>query len=175
MPRGNYRRGRSSAPKRKSHWYGIQSVTTTLPVTASKAVFVMIPATRAEHGPLTCVAIRGTVSLWNVSTGTRYTAAAKIAKYELEDGGAIAQDIFPLDTHEEDIARRQIWTTMLRMQHQNTAIPGGNEHTINININVKIIIGSSGKEELGLFLQQSHASDTNIQALVNLRALCKLH
>jgi len=83
--------------------------------------------------------------------------AAKLMYLELNDAGTITGDATAIDTHEEDIAARQLWTYHTLM----AAAPGAGEEaegphvTIEIDIKAKIKIFPSGKKALVMLVDAS--------------------
>lgn len=98
------------------------------------------------------------------------TLGLKMMYVELDDAGAMSGDHTAIDTHEEDIAARQLWT-------YHTSFPAtvagaeteGPVVTVEVDVKVKIKIFPSGKHALLLL---ADASATNsVQMAGYLRAL----
>lgn len=115
-------------------------------------VFELIGPTAQEFMPATLERIRGSITLMNISAAGPTEAYLKIMYVEVNDAGTITGDHAGLDTHEEDIAVRQLWTGV-RLIGSAEAGPT-EEQSVHIDIDVKarVRIKTSGKAILALIM-----------------------
>ena len=149
---------RGSRPRRGYYWDGLQFGSTA--ITTSGASFELINPTAQEFMPGTLVRIRGNLTLQNAGSDKvngNVSVGLKIMYLEVNDAGTITGDSAGIDTHEEDIARRQLWT--------HHALLGSSGSTSNwatqflpVDIKAKVKLESSGKMILALL---ADASQTN--------------
>ena len=170
MPR-NSRRRSGGRGRRTYYWDGIQFPLTNVPATGQP--FELIGATSQEFMPATLVRVRGFLTAGHVGSASNVQntlLSLKLMYLELNDAGALTGDDTAIDTNEEDIAKRQLWT-------YHTAFPitvdteegKGLFITIEVDVKVKIRLDPSGKRTLVLL---ADASATNaIQIAGYLRAL----
>ncbi len=170
MPRGSRRR--YAPQKRGKYWDGLQWPLTNTNVAGT--VLVLVGSVAQEFMPATMTRIRGFISLSNSSTDAAtagVTVGAKIMYVELDDALAMTGDHAALDTHEEDIAQRQLWTYHHRLHAAGANLDAGDidRVTIEVDVKVKIVLEPHGKKALVLLLD---ASDTNrVQSVGYLRCL----
>ena len=95
--------------------------------------------------PATLMSVRG----WMTYIQTADTAvhfASKMMLVEYDDAGAMPMDHEAIDTDEEDIARRQLWTYYGYFNPR--AATTREQITIEVNVKIKIRIPSAGKHAL---------------------------
>ncbi len=148
MPRGR----RRQAPRRGYYWDGLQWPSTDVG-TAGVALELIGPVAQ-EFMPGTLVRVRGHISLINGgsdSTSGPTTMGMKLMYLEVNDAGTITGDHAAIDTHEEDIAMRQLWTHHARLGQ---SVAAGPEATVDIEVDVKakLKLVASGKWILALLL-----------------------
>ncbi len=167
MPRGSQRRsgGRGRSSRRRGYWDGIQFPSTA--IQTSGVVFVLVGSTATEFMPATCVSIRGW--LWWQASGTAADVGAvqvynKIMLVEVNDAQTMSGDHQAQDTHEEDIAQRQLWTyaTQLPRAKVDTQETENEVVRIEINVRVSIKLPSHGKKLLVLLADSSIDNRANM-------------
>ncbi len=146
-------RGRQ-APRRGYYWDGLQWPSTAI-VTAGTA-FELVGPTAQEFMPGTITRIRGFITMMQSST-TGGQLAHKIMYLEVNDAGAITGDHQAIDTDEEDIAMRQLWTH--QMSSRAVATSDGQENlNVEVDVRVKVKLQASGKWILALIADATTAS-----------------
>ncbi len=162
--RGSPRRGGSS--KRGSYWDGLQLPSTA--VTGTGPVAVLIDTTAQEFMPATLDRIRG--HMWFQNGGASadlgaVTVYAKILYVEVNDAQTMTGDHSALDTHEEDIAVRQLWTytTQLPRFLGTDGEETGNEVVrLELDVKSKLRLEPSGKKLLVAIFEASANSRANV-------------
>ena len=161
-------RGRSS-PRRGYYWDGIQWPNTAIVTTG--VVFELIGPTAQEFMPGTLVRVRGHISLLNsgankAASGISY--GLKMMYVEVNDAGTMTGDHQAIDTHEEDIANRQLWTHHGRLSVTDAS---ANDASIDIEVDVKakLKLRASGKWILALLMDTN--ADSKLESTGYLRAL----
>ncbi len=157
-------RGRSSgrSSRRRGYWDGNQWPSTAIPTGGT--VIELVNTTAQEFMPATMVRIRGHICL--AHTGSAAESAVvevfqKIMYVEVNDAQAMTGDHMGIDTHEEDIAQRQLWTHATLMSTDNAVSgteSGGPTLQIEVDVKVKIKMEPHGKKLLVL-LQDSTATN----------------
>ncbi len=155
------RRSGGRGGRRGYYWDGIQFPLTN--VSSSSTALELVGPVAQEFMPATMVRIRGHLTFSNSGSDSATAGAelaAKIAYVELNDAGVITGDLAAIDTHEEDIAVRQLWTYYSRFQAAGANADAGDIDRVRIEIDVKVKIRleASGKKSLWLF---TDASPTN--------------
>lgn len=154
---GNRRRGRGS-PRRGYYWDGLQFINTDIPTAG--AAFELIGPTAQEFMPGTLVRIRGSLTAINAgsdSTNGGVNLGLKIMYLEVNDAGTITGDHSAIDTHEEDIAMRQLWTWHGRLGQSVAAGPDDKEQ-IEVDVKAKVKLVASGKWILALLADSATAN-----------------
>ncbi len=170
MTRRRTSRGRS---KRGYYWDGLQFPPTNIASTTS--VFELVGSTAQEFMPATMVRIRGHLTLAN--NGSDASTAGvdcglKIMYVEADDALLMTGDHQGIDTHEEDIAARQLWTYHDRLHERGTGTDtDGGKSTIDtvrieIDVKVKIILVPSGKKLLVLLADASAANRLQLSGYI---------
>ena len=160
MPR---RAGRGrQAPRRGYYWDGLQFANTDIGTTT--VVFELIGPTAQEFMPGTLVRTRGHLTVINGgsdSTNGPTTVAMKLMYLEVNDAGTITGDHAAIDTHEEDIAMRQLWTHHHRLGQ---SVAAGPEEGLSIEVDVraKVKLVASGKWILALLAQANNANRSQL-------------
>jgi len=150
---------RISRGRKKTHYYwdGLQWPETTLG--SSRVILILVGTTATEFMGRTLVSVRGYLSFLSLATANPVRVASKLVLIELNDAGTITSDVFPIDTHEEDISWRQLWSYSNLLSEAPTAgnsILAGAQ--IEINVKVKIKLPNDGKHALALISQADVAS-----------------
>ncbi len=134
-------------------------------------VFELIGPVAQEFMPGTLVRIRGWVTLANsgankAASGVSY--GMKIMYVEVNDAGTMTGDHQALDTHEEDIANRQLWARAGRLSVTDAS---ANDASVDIEIDVKakLKLRASGKWILALLLDTN--ADSKLESTGYIRAL----
>ncbi len=149
---------RSAGRRNGYYWDGLQWPDTAI-VTAG-TVFELIAPTAQEFMPGTLVRIRGHIAMRNIHATSTATILQKIMYLEVNDAGTITGDHQGIDTHEEDIARRQLWTHLAVIPAlDNTG--GPNVVIIEVDVKVKVKLEASGKMILALLADVVSASTVN--------------
>ncbi len=155
--------------KRSYYWDGLQWTTTAIDATA--VAFELINSTRQEFMPSTLVRIRGQIAVRSFHATTTGTLQMKIMYVEVNDAQTMTGDHAPIDTHEEDIAQRQLWT------HSQFLAPldelGPNYNTIEVDVKSKLRLESHGKKILVLLAQCGTANTCSIMGY--LRCCTEIH
>ena len=137
MARGGRGRSGGGGSRRRFHWDGLQIGSTG--VAQAGAALVLVDGKTVEDRPGTVTRIVGDITLGNWGTAAE---AAKVVYYckilmvELNDAGSMSGDHAGLDTHEEDIGARQLWTAAGLLPESATDV-GENEGYVNLHIDVK--------------------------------------
>ncbi len=164
-------RRRSRKPSRGTYWDGLQTVLTNIP--SAGAALILVDATAQEFMPATMDGIRGFMYLANSGSDAATAGVlcgCKIMYLETDDAGVITGDWNGLDTDEEDIAERQLWSYMRHFVTRGAAADASDTSEVNIELEVKakVKLSSSGKKKLLLLVD---ASPTNrLQMTCYLRA-----
>jgi len=158
---------RRRSAKRGTYWDGLQWPQTAIVTTGT--LFELIGATAQEFMPATLVSIRGSISLMNVSASGPVEAYMKILYVELNDAGTMTGDHAGLDTHEEDIATRHLWSGV-RVIGSSEAGPT-EEQSVHIDIDVKSKLRLHPGGKHGLILLFDTNSDTRLVCMGYLRCL----
>ncbi len=153
------RRQSGPRPKPRYYWDGIQWPSTT--ITTGQTIFELVSPTAQEFMPATLERIRGVICLRGIHATSEATVGQKIGYYEIDDAGNITGDVSAIDTHEEDIALRQIWSqhTLLGAEDQ----PGPGIINIEVDVRAKVKFSASGKMILAL-IQEVAAASTAVSA-----------
>ncbi len=141
------RRGKRS--KARYYWDGLQFPATNVSDTLSS--FELVGATAQEFMPGTVVAIRGSIWLGASSTSNS-DVALKIMYLEINDAGTITGDHKGIDTHEEDIATRQLWTYYTTLTGATAGQPD-DVRQIDLDVRSKLRLTPAGKKILVLLAQ----------------------
>ncbi len=144
------------------YWDGIQVPRTTVGTTSS--VIVLVDTTAQEFMPATLMSVRGTLT-FSMSADTVNECAAKMVYVEVNDAQAMTGDWAAFDTHEEDIAQRQLWTA----QYMQPATASRFSRDYEFNVKTKLKLSSAGKHLLVLLVQAKSATRTDFS--VNARCL----
>ncbi len=168
---GSRRRSGGRGGRKGFYWDGLQWPLTN--VGTGGAALVLVDTTAQEFMPATLVTIRGFMSMSCSDTDAAtagVTVGAKIMYVEVNDAQTMTGDHAALDTHEEDIAQRQLWTYHNRLQAAGANLDAGDIHTVEIEINVKVKIKLEphGKKLVVLLLDAS--SNSRLQSVGYLRA-----
>ena len=166
MPRGSRRRsGGRGGPKGGYYWDGFQWPATAVDTTVAN--FALIAGTAQEFMPGTLMRIRGNISLRGIHATTTGLVNMKLMYVEMTDAAAMSGDHAPIDTHEEDIAIRQLWTWagfVGTLDEQNLLY-------IPVDVKAKLKLEPHGKKQLLLMMQNTSAS--TVQTMGYLRALVR--
>ena len=136
------RRGRGT--RKTYYWDGLQWPLTSMN-SLNGEVFELVNPTAVEFMPRTMERVRGFIGLTADSTA-RNVIVMKIMMLKLEDSGSVNPDNQAIDTFEEEIAQRQLWTWTGMTQDASR-----HDHIIiEVDIKVKIKIPSAGR--YGIFL-----------------------
>ncbi len=139
--------------KRGYYWDGIQFVSTG--IATAGAVFVLVDTVAQEFMPATCVRIRGhvTVGHWGSASMTaKGQVFMKIMYVEVNDAQAMTGDHSGQDSHEEDIAQRQLWTYSELFPEAIGEVGQGLSSQIEIDVKSKIRLEPHGKKLLVLIV-----------------------
>ncbi len=170
--RGRGRPGGFSKPKPTFKWSGLQVGSTDVPTTG--VAFVLVGGVEIErYGKCTVMGVRGWMEFANSDSDAAngvVRANAKLMKLQINDAGTLTGDDQAIDTNEEDIAKRQLWTYQSILTKQ---LADGLTHrrVQSVEVRVKVVLGHP-KEEL-VMLCDSSASN-RLQVNLYLRALLKL-
>ena len=141
---GNRRRGSGSRGKRNGYyWDGLQWPATAL--TTAPSLFELIGQTAQEFMPGTLVRIRGFIALRGAHASSMGDCVQKIMYVELNDAGTMTGDHAGIDTHEEDIAQRQLWTHHAVVGHLDAS---PEVVIIEVDVRVKIRLEPHSKKAL---------------------------
>ncbi len=156
MPANSRRRsgGHARAKKRGYYWDGLQWPSTTL--TTAGVAFVLVDTTAQEFMPATVERVRGFISYRCFHATETGIVGMKVMYVEVNDAQTITGDHAAFDTHEEDIAQRQLWTHHGMVGALDE--PGPNVITIEVDIKVKIKLEPHGKKLLILFAEVTTAN-----------------
>ncbi len=155
MARGKGRRG--------YYWDGLQVPRTTTPTTT--AVNVLVDTTAQEFMPATLTRIRGILT-FSMSADTVNECRAKLLYVEVNDAQTMTGDHAAIDTHEEDIAQRQLWAA----QYMQPATTVRTSQGFEIDVKAKLRLEPHGKKLLVLLVQAASATRTDF----TLNARCLL-
>lgn len=170
MTRRRTSHGGSRRKKLAYYWDGVQFPPTL--VTTARLFSVLVDRVDSEDRGRVLQTIRGYLTYQNGGTDAQNGAVrvvSKIMMFNLNDAGAVTDDTGAIDTQEEDIALRQLWT-------YSTVLPGALglpadslPVTIEIEVKVKIVIPPNGKVNVALMT----AADVTNRCLLSgyLRAL----
>ncbi len=152
-------RSRQSGKRPTYYWDGIQWPSTT--ITTGQTIFEIVAPTAQEFMPATVERIRGFVCLRGIHATSETTVGQKLGYYEIDDAGNITGDVSAIDTHEEDIALRHLWSahSILSAEDQ----PGPSVVNIEIDVRAKVKLSASGKMILAL-LQEVASASTAVSA-----------
>lgn len=160
--RGSGRRGGSS--KKGTYWDGIQFPSTA--IGSAGTVIELIAPTAQEFMPATMDRIRG--HLWFQNGGSdadtgAVGVACKIMYLEINDAGTITGDHQGIDTHEEDIAQRQLWTYITQLPRANADTEETKNEIVRIEVDVRVSIkiSSAGKHILALLADATAGNRAN--------------
>ncbi len=146
------RRGRGrQAPRRGYYWDGLQFPITN--ISSAGTIFELVGPTAQEFMPGTIVRSRGHLTLKNAGTDATnggVEAALKMMYLEVNDAGTVTGDHQAIDTNEEDIARRQLWTYHTVMAQREGATVQPDTVRLEVDVRVKIKLEASGKMILAL-------------------------
>lgn len=156
------RRGNRGAKRRGYYWDGIQLPRTA--VTTAGLVLVLVDTTAQEFMPATLVRVRGELT-FTPSADTINECRAKMLYVEVNDAQTMTGDHSAIDTHEEDIAMRQLWSG----QHAQPASANRTVTHIPIDVKAKLKLQPSGKMLLVMLIEAATATRTDV--LANLRCL----
>ncbi len=164
---------RRQAPRRGYYWDGLQVGSTN--IGSSGTVFELVNPVAQEFMPATLVRVRGYLQIANSGTDAAnggVQAAAKLMYIEVNDAGTITGDHQAIDTDEEDIAARQLWTWQGQLQERGAAADASDTDTVRIEVDVrvKLKLVASGKKILALLMDASSAN----RAVANMYLRCLL-
>ncbi len=157
------RRGR----KRGTYWDGLQWPQTAIVTTGT--LFELVGSTAQEFMPATLVSIRGSISLMCVSAAGPVEAYMKILYVELNDAGTMTGDHAGLDSHEEDIAARHLWSGVRLIGSAEAGPTEEQSVHIDIDVKAKLKLDSGGKKALILLMDTN--SDSRLVSMGYLRCL----
>ena len=153
------RRSGGRASRKGYYWDGVQWPNANISATGTELELVNPIA--QEFMPSTLVRIRGFVQFSNTGSDAATGGAdlgAKILYVEVNDAGAVTGDHAAIDTHEEDIARRQLWTYFTRFPAGGSTSAASETVRIEVDVRVKIKLEASGKNILLLLLQATNSN-----------------
>lgn len=140
--------------QKRYYWDGLQWPSTA--IDTAVVAFELIGSTAQEFMPGTLERIRGNISIRGIHATTTAIVTAKLMYVEMNDAQSMSGDHAPIDTHEEDIAIRQLWTWTGFVGALDEA--GGNLVQIPIDVRAKVRLESAGKKSLLLLMQNTSAS-----------------
>lgn len=153
---------RKRRKQRRYYWDGLQFPNTNVPSTV--AVFELVGSTAQEFMPGTVQAIRGSICL--VSTDTSATdVALKIMYVEVNDAQVMSGDHTGIDTHEEDIAQRQLWTYYTNIRGATAGQPD-DVRQIDLNVRSKLRLDPAGKKLLVLLATANTTARCSISGYI---------
>ncbi len=158
MPRRS--RGRSGGRgggRSGYYWDGLQFPLTN--ITASSVVFELVGPTAQEFMPATVVRIRGQL-IYAHSADSPVQGHLKLMYVEVNDAGTMTGDHAAIDTHEEDIAARQLWTDSFVFRDETD----GSQTTekVIVDVKTKLKLSSGGKHILVLLAEADVTSRVSI-------------
>ncbi len=153
------RRRRAVGPSRKIYWDGIQLSATN--ITIAGIVIVVVGAVAQEFMPSTFMGMRGHLSLRSFHATSNVRVGLKLMYVEINDAGTMTGDHSAFDTHEEDIAMRQLYTNHVELP-ANDDTHGDAIHNFEVNVKSKIKMDPSGKKLLVLLANSTVDSACNI-------------
>ncbi len=151
--------------KKRYYWDGLQVANQA--VIAAGSENAIIAQTRQEFMPSTLIRVRGQIT-YEAITATGNLVRSKLMYVEVNDASAMTGDHAAIDTHEEDIAVRQLWT----YQYIQSAINTVGHETVEIDIKAKVKLDPAGKKLLVLLTQST--SDNRTRMDFYLRALTQI-
>ena len=162
MTRRRHGRGRQ-APRRGYYWDGLQWPATAVPAGPAQTALVLVDSTAQEFMPATLVRIRG--NMWVQNSGSASDAGpsvinAKLMYVEVTDAQTMSGDHQAIDTHEEDIAIRQLWAHTWRGA---ATVAGAEDEAVvidaEVDVKAKLKLHASGKALLLMLLETSSAAN----------------
>ncbi len=160
------RRGRGRS-KRGTYWDGIQFPATSL--TTSGSIFVLVDTTAQEFMPATLMRIRGSLGCRSFHATTQVRVGLKIMYVEVNDAQTMTGDHSAFDTHEEDIAQRQLWSKTFQMPPLDEL--GDNVFNFELDTKSMLKLESHGKKLLVLLAEADFNSACNLDGSIR----CLLH
>ena len=158
MARHSKKGGRGRGKKRGYYWDGLQFSTTALDTT--DIALVLVDATAQEFMPATLLRIRGHLSVRSFHATSNVAVRMKLLYVEVNDAGTMTGDHSATDTHEEDIAIRQLYTNNLHMPALDEN--GSTIHNFEVDVKAKLKLEPSGKKLLVLLVDASTTSSAVI-------------
>ncbi len=167
--RSTAHRSRRAAPVYK--WTGLQAGNTA--ITTGGVAFVIVSGVEIErYGRCTLERIVGhlTFRMTDSDAGTGPSrVAVKVMKLAINDAATLTGDDQAIDTDEEDIAKRQLWSYFSTMEPETASYFDVRPIEIDIRVRVKLL---HPKEEVILLTDVS--VNNRVLMDVNLRALLRL-
>ncbi len=133
---------------KRFRWDGLQWPPTNL--TTAATVFVLVDAVAVEFMPATMVSVRGILTFQATSTASN-RVVAKLLAIHVNDAGTMTDDITGIDTDEEDIAVRQLWTYSYAQPTVATD-NGKKTESVEVVVKTKIALPASGKTLIALVM-----------------------
>jgi len=164
MPRRSRQRS-GSRGRSGYYWDGLQWPLTTIAATPGTA-FEIIGPTAQEFMPGTLVRCRGQIVTAHAADSP-VQGMLKLMYVEFNDAGAMSGDHKAIDTHEEDIAARMIWTDTFAFRDETDG--SQTKDKVDIDVKVKVKLSSGGKHGLVLLAEADVAARVSITGF--LRAL----
>ena len=153
--------------RRRYYWDGLQFPATNVPV--ANNVHVLVGTTAQEFMPGTVVRVRGSLCL--MSTDSSATEVGmKLMYVEFNDAQTMSGDHLPIDTHEEDIAARQLWTYYTTIRGSTAGQPD-DIRQIDLDVRSKVRLVPSGKMSLVLLSSATTTSRASISGYVRVCVL----
>ncbi len=143
---------------RGTYWDGIQFPATSL--TTSGSIFVLVDTTAQEFMPATVKRIRGHLGLRSFHATTQVRVGLKIMYVEVNDAQTMTGDHSAFDTHEEDIAIRQMYTKTFQMPPLDEL--GDNIFNFEVDVKSQLKLEPSGKKLLVLLAEADFNSAVNM-------------
>lgn len=140
------------------YWDGLQWAATSIDTTVVS--FVLIDTTAQEFMPATLIRIRGNLGVRSFHATSQVAMTLKIMYVEVNDAQSMTGDHAPIDTHEEDIAQRQLYATTFQMPPLDE--PGNNIRNWEIDVKAKLKLEPHGKKLLVLLAQCDGATSANL-------------
>ncbi len=151
------RRSGGRGGRKGYYWDGVQFPRTAIVSGGNAQILVDSPA--QEFMPATVVRIRGHM-VYTPSSDAVNEVFSKIAYVEVNDAGNITGDMAGIDTSEEDIAVRQLWTHVYGQAA--VTLSARRTSTVEVDVKVKIKLESSGKKKLILFIDTVTTGRTDV-------------
>jgi len=150
--------GTRSRKKPSYRWDGLQWPSTGVPVSPSQTLLILIDETTIQDRGGTLERIRGHITVGNwggAAEAGKVQWAAKILLVEMNDAGAMTGDHRAIDTDQDDIAVRQLWTynVLLPASATDTAENEGFV-VVEVDVKIRIRLPPSGKSAL-IFLSSA--------------------